>query len=137
MTETGGTDIATVVPLRRPRASTVTVDDKTMIYDEVGHAVLVLNASASAVWARCDGARTVTGIVEDLAAEIELDPDEVADDIALTVAKLLDVGLLSDVEHAAGVRSTPGPSPSPSAPPGWPAPRRSGRARSGSGPGPR
>ena len=95
-----GMDIATVVPRRLPRASTVTVDDKTMIYDEVGHAVLVLNASASAVWARCNGVRTVAEIVDDLAGEIELDPDEVADDIALTVSKLLEVGLLSGVEPA-------------------------------------
>ena len=104
---TGATDVeaTTVVPRRLPRASTVTVDDKTMIYDEVGHAVLVLNASASAVWARCDGVRTVARIIEDLAAEVGLDPDEVADDIALTVARLLEVGLLSDAGPAVELRS--------------------------------
>lgn len=87
------------VPLACPHASSVEVEDKIFVYDERLHAMLVLNPTAAAIWAGCDGRRTIDRLAEDLSATFREDLGRVRTEVLATVAKLADLGL---VEMAQG-----------------------------------
>jgi hypothetical protein len=84
-----------VVPVPQAHASTMSVDEKTVVYDEDAHTMLVLNTSAGAVWSLCDGSRSVSAIVEELAGLHGTERDVIADDVWDTVEKLVVLGVLS------------------------------------------
>jgi hypothetical protein len=107
---------ATFVPRCSSRATVVPVDDTTVLYDETDHSMLFLNSSAGALWARCDGTRTVGEIVDDLAAAHGVETATIHDETWRTVSMLADRGLLVDGRGASGLSP---PWPSPCAPPGW------------------
>ena len=84
------------VPVRRPGASAVELDDNLAVYDDVGQLMILLNSSAGAVWNLCDGSTTVAAMVRELA---ETYPDEasvIGEDVRETLRKLAELGL---VEH--------------------------------------
>ncbi len=85
------------LPCRRPGATGVELDDNLAVYDEVGELLILLNAGAAAVWARCDGATTFGTLVADLESAHANEPDGViAEDVRQTVRKLADLGLVED-----------------------------------------
>jgi hypothetical protein len=84
------------LPRARPDLSAVPLDDNVAIYDEVGHVLVMLNASASAVLERCDGASTFEMIVSDLAEGHGADVDTVREDVRRTLRKLASIGLVAD-----------------------------------------
>ena len=86
-----------LVPAPLPHASTIEVDGRIVVYDERAHSMLVLNASASGLWRRCDGATAIDDIVDDLAAAHVADRHVVMSDVWATVCKLVDLGLVVDV----------------------------------------
>lgn len=57
----------------------------------VAHA---LNGSAAAIWELCDGGRTVREITEELARCVARDASELAPDVILGVARLVELGLV-------------------------------------------
>ncbi len=73
------------------------LDDNAAIYDEVGHVLVMLNASASAVLERCDGATTFEMIVMDLAGDHDADVEVVREDVRRTLRKLASIGLVADL----------------------------------------
>jgi hypothetical protein len=83
-------------PARRPGASVVALDDNVAVYDEVGQLLILLNASAAAVWERCDGTTTLGDLVRALEAVYPDSPADIAEDVRLTVEKLLELGLVVD-----------------------------------------
>ena len=98
------------VPARRAGASAVELDDNVALYDEVGQLLILLNASAAAVWELCDGATTLDVMVRTLAEAHSGDPaadaGEIGEDVRQTVRKLADLGLVVDAGPGAG--SEPG-----------------------------
>jgi hypothetical protein len=82
------------VPVACPHASSVEVEDKTFVYDERLHTMMVLNPTAAAIWAGCDGRRTIDQLAEDLAATFREDLDRVRTEVLATVTKLADLGLV-------------------------------------------
>jgi predicted deacylase len=84
------------MPLARPGLSAVPLDDNVAIYDEVGHVLVMLNASASAVLERCDGQSTFEAIVAELAEDHDADLDTVREDVRQTLRKLASIGLVAD-----------------------------------------
>lgn len=82
------------VPVVCPHASSVEVEDKTFVYDERLHTMMVLNPTAAAIWAGCDGRRTIDRLAEDLSATFGEDLDRVQTELLATVLKLADLGLV-------------------------------------------
>ncbi|MDO8362946.1 MAG: HPr-rel-A system PqqD family peptide chaperone [Actinomycetota bacterium] len=71
------------------------LDDEVVLYDVHRARPLLLNATAAAVWAAIDGARTADAIAADLAQRFEADPRHVRDDVAATLLQFAELGLLA------------------------------------------
>lgn len=56
----------------------------------------VLAGPAAIIWGCVDGVRDLDGLVEAVAAEAELEPDDVRADVTAFVADLLHLGLLRE-----------------------------------------
>jgi hypothetical protein len=95
------------VPVVCSHASSVQVEDKTFVYDERLHTMMVLNRPAAAIWSGCDGARTVDQLAEDLSIAFGEDLTQVRSDVMATVAKLADLGLVERREPLAGGGARP------------------------------
>lgn len=89
-----------VVPVRRGHTTTVAIDDKTALYDEDDHALLVLNVSAASVWEHCDGRRRFDEIVAALSERYDADGVSLRADAWETVCKLASLGLIADGRDA-------------------------------------
>ncbi|HXX91454.1 MAG TPA: PqqD family peptide modification chaperone [Acidimicrobiales bacterium] len=76
--------------------TTVVVDDSLFVYDEGDRRFFVLNASAAAVYERCDGSRTLDAIAAALAEE-HPDAPSVAEDVRDAVDGLVELGLVAIV----------------------------------------
>jgi hypothetical protein len=87
---------ATSLPLARPDISFVPVEGNVAIYDEVGHVLLMLNATAAAVLEMCDGVTPFNAMVSELAEGHAADADAIRDEVWHTVRKLASIGLVAD-----------------------------------------
>lgn len=85
-----------LVPRVTDCVATTVVDGTTVVYDERGQALLMLNATAGAVWAACDGVQTLREIAAALAARHGAPLEAVLADVCSTVCVLVDAGLLAD-----------------------------------------
>ena len=83
-------------PASRSDLSKVPLDENVAIYDEVGHLLIMLNSSASAVLDFCDGATTFEQIVAELSTDHTGDVDVIRDDVWQTLRKLASLGLVTD-----------------------------------------
>lgn len=87
------------LPRRRAGASEVVLDDNLALYDDVGQLLILLNPSAAAVWAHCDGVTTVDDMVRALVAAHPADAAVIGDDVRQTLRKLAELGLVDDSGH--------------------------------------
>jgi coenzyme PQQ synthesis protein D (PqqD) len=85
------------VPTIRDGVTTVWLEENVGLYDQLGHALMVLNASASAIWGRCDGSMSFDDMVADLARHTCGDAGAIRDDVWRTLRMLADHGLLIDL----------------------------------------
>jgi Coenzyme PQQ synthesis protein D (PqqD) len=95
-------------PRRGDAASAVPLDDDLALYDDVGWLLILLNASAAAVWRLCDGATSVDDIVRTCAEAKREDASVIAGDVRRTLSKLAELGLVVDAD---GTNETVGESP--------------------------
>jgi hypothetical protein len=81
-----------------PRAgmTTVIVDESLFVYDEEARRFFVLNASAAAIYERCDGASTVDDIATELSGQHPERGEQVAADVRNAVSGLLELGLVAE-----------------------------------------
>lgn len=84
------------MPAARPDMATVPLEESVALYDDVGHALVMLNASASAVWSACNGKSSFEEIVRDLAAVHDVSPDAIREDVWRTLHELASIGLVAD-----------------------------------------
>jgi hypothetical protein len=100
-------------PRRRPHGAAVELDENVALYDEAGQLLIMLNASAAAVWQSCDGATTLDDMVGALAAAHPGDAEAIGEDVRLTVRKLAELGLVVEEgeseTQAQGRSGLPGP----------------------------
>jgi hypothetical protein len=87
----------TSIPVARPGLSAVPLDENVAIYDEVGHVLVMLNPSASAVLEHCDGTTTFEVMVRELAERHGADVDTVRGDVRHTLRKLASIGLVAEL----------------------------------------
>ncbi|TMM13763.1 MAG: PqqD family protein [Actinobacteria bacterium] len=90
--------VGSSVPVICGHASTVEVEDKTFVYDERLHTMMVLNPAAAAIWSGCDGE----------SHDSDVGVAGVRSDVVATVAKLVELGLVEHREPS-GRRSSPPP----------------------------
>jgi hypothetical protein len=67
---------------------------EVLLFAEGRQVVHTLNVSAWAIWGLCDGARTVSEIASELAAEVARTSEEITPDVLSTVGRLGALGLL-------------------------------------------
>jgi hypothetical protein len=82
----------------------VELDDNVAVYDEVGQLMILLNSSAASVWRLCDGATSVDGMVQALAAAHPDDAEVIGEDVRQTLRKLAELGLVSDPSGPGGAK---------------------------------
>ncbi|MCC5947005.1 MAG: PqqD family protein [Nitriliruptoraceae bacterium] len=90
-------------PRLRDGVAFVPVADEGVLYEEHAGTMHQLNAPASLVCARLDGAASLQDIAGDIAREVGEDPDRIARDVRVLVRELGARGVLDGV--AAGARS--------------------------------
>ena len=93
--------VTTPWPLSRSRprrrvSQCADLDDNVALYNETDQLLILLNRSAAAVWELCDGARTLSEIVDVIARTHPAEAGEIPDDVRRTVRKLAELGLVDD-----------------------------------------
>jgi len=81
-------------PKRRPDLSTRVVEGEAVVLDRDASLVHQLNVTASFVWDRCDGRRTVSDIAEQLAGACGTDPDASNEAVTAALRRFAELGLL-------------------------------------------
>jgi Coenzyme PQQ synthesis protein D (PqqD) len=66
-----------------------------VVLDREGELVHQLNRTASFIWDRCDGRRSIRQIGADLAAAFDVDLGTATEDVAATVSQLESLGLVT------------------------------------------
>ena len=79
---------------RRTGVRTLEVGVETLVLDEQSGQIHQLNATASFVWRRCDGASSVVEIAGLLTREFDVDPATAAEDVARVITQLEELKLL-------------------------------------------
>ena len=69
-------------------------DDEAVLVDPRDGSAYHLNATASLVWRRCDGATTTRRLAEAIVERYDVDPDDALDDVEQVVCFLAESGLL-------------------------------------------
>lgn len=72
----------------------VEVEGCASLYSPVTANVVTLNETATQIWSRCDGTRTLGEIVDDLAAAYGVGPDTIAAEVTNVVTGLVEQRLL-------------------------------------------
>jgi hypothetical protein len=102
--------------MARAGLSMVPLGESVALYDDVGGALIMLNAGAATVWDCCDGLTRFEDIVEALMQAHVVTGDSIREDVRRTLRKLSSLGLV--IEARSDV-SVPGPgtggSPAPGA----------------------
>lgn len=80
-------------PRRRPDIRTEPVGGELVLYDAAGGRAGYLNSTAAAIWALCDGERSVAQIATYLAREIG--GEHVASDVTATIDRFKSNGILT------------------------------------------
>jgi len=83
-----------MLPTRRPDLLTRVIDGEVVILDQAAGKVHQLNATASCIWERCDGANSVADITAYVADCFDISVDAVSRDVATTLIELEQLGLL-------------------------------------------
>lgn len=79
-------------PRRRPDVRAEPVSGELVLYDAAGGRAAYLNSTAAAIWALCDGERTVKDMIEYLSREIG--GEGIASDVEATVERFRAAGLV-------------------------------------------
>jgi hypothetical protein len=91
--------VAHLYPLRRADVNVRVLDGETVVLDRSLRRVHQLNATASLVWAHCDGRSGVKDIATRLVREFDVDRTTAERDAADAVRQLAQAGLLQERPH--------------------------------------
>jgi len=82
-------------PLRRPGLWNRQTDNENALYDPSTSSVHLLNETAWAIWALCDGETTPDEMIEAIAELSHLSRDVVSDDVDRVLLQFEDAGILT------------------------------------------
>ncbi|HXG05477.1 MAG TPA: PqqD family protein [Candidatus Binatia bacterium] len=104
-----GPEAATpVYPRRRRGIPGRAIDGEMVLLDRHRNLVHQLNSTATFIWDRCDGARTVLDIARDVAHAFDVTPERAAADVMTTILQLEAVGLVEAWAGSAPDRDSDG-----------------------------
>ena len=83
------------MPAQRSHLHTRAVEGEMVVLDLEGELVHQLNRTASFIWDRCDGQRSIRQIGAELAAAFDVDPVTATEDVAATVSQFEGLGLVT------------------------------------------
>jgi hypothetical protein len=83
-----------ICPKRRTNVSSRTVEGETVVLDRSNEQIHQLNQTASYIWERCDGVRTLQAIAQQLAESFAIDGETAARDVTTVVAQFHTLHLL-------------------------------------------
>ena len=83
-----------VFPARRSDVVVRKIEGETLVLDSQSGKVHQLNPTAGFIWACCDGESSVSDITSRLAVEFDVPATSVAPDVANTIGKFQELGLL-------------------------------------------
>jgi hypothetical protein len=81
-------------PNRRTEFEERVVEGEMVIMDKESEQIHQLNQTASFIWQRCDGEHDRQQIAEELAEAFDVDAETAQQDVADTLEKLEEIGLL-------------------------------------------
>lgn len=81
-------------PSRRTEFEEREVEGEMVVMDKESEQIHQLNQTASFIWQRCDGEHDEQEIAEELAEAFEVDRETALQDVADTLNKLEEIGLL-------------------------------------------
>lgn len=84
-------------PKQRSDISVRTLDGETLVLDRAAEQIHQLNRTASFIWVRCDGHRTVSEIVAELAGCFDVDYETAREAVQTTLRELNELGLVDQV----------------------------------------
>jgi len=84
-------------PKRRSDVSIRSVDGEMVVLDREAKQIHQVNTTASFIWHRCDGQRTVREIADELAGSFDVDPDTARQAVIAALHRFDELGLL---DHA-------------------------------------
>jgi hypothetical protein len=91
-----GTRMVDDHPRRRCDMSVRAVDGELLVLDRTAHRIHQFNRTASFIWNRCDGQLTVAGIVGELTAAFEVEPDAAREAVTALIGQFRQLGLLDE-----------------------------------------
>lgn len=83
------------MPTQRSHLHARAVEGEMVVLDREGELVHQLNLTASFIWDRCDGRRSILQIGADLAAAFDVDLGTATEDVAATVSQFERLGLVT------------------------------------------
>ena len=93
---TNPSSMSRIRPRPRDGLASVLLDGELVLYDSASRTLHHLNPTATLVWLRCDGDRTLGAIVRSIAEEQSSDADAILRDVIELVDRLTAAGLLVD-----------------------------------------
>jgi hypothetical protein len=92
---TGSDDVVEhLVPVPRPDLLVHPLDDELVILDPLTSQSFILNATGRAIWALCDGVRTVSDITAEFADQVGITPDQASIDVREWLDRCMRANLL-------------------------------------------
>lgn len=70
------------------------IDGDISLYDPKNEEVTILNGTASDIWRLADGTQTMEEITTLLASSYQVDPQDIAEEVAKTITNLSNAGLI-------------------------------------------
>lgn len=74
------------------------IGSETVVIKENGLSTHVLNKTAAYIWELCNGSYGVDGITSKICERFEVDSDQANADVRETIDRLLEIGLLNQLE---------------------------------------
>jgi hypothetical protein len=88
------TALLSAVPSVAPHVTAAVFEAESVLYDAVSARPVLLNVSASAVWAAIDATSTIAEIASTIAADFGLRAADVLPDVMATIVRFVDLDLV-------------------------------------------
>ncbi len=88
-------------PCRRDQITAESLADGSLVlYDSASNKAYPLTTSGARIWSLCDGKRSVSAIVEELASVYDAAPETIRNDVDAFLRQLSELHLVAVVEQA-------------------------------------
>jgi hypothetical protein len=90
----------TIIALKAENIIWRRIEDDIVVITDDGLATHVLNKTAAFIWEQCNGERSVDQIAAQLCEMFDVSFEEASVDTQVIILKLIDIGIMSQVEES-------------------------------------